>query len=431
VTDFGRAAGRGVIVVALCALGVAFARGSEEAGPTPSAPEQPEQQGPGPSAPAGRTTPDGFWIALGNARLRPTGLVQADGRFFLGAGAGKSTDTFLLRRVRFSVEGEIGKYFAFYVNPDLAGGNLSIMDAYVELRGSAALRVRVGKMKTPFGLERLQSGRDLLFADRGLPTELVPNRDVGAMLHGSVAGEVLQYALALTNGVVDGGSADTDSNDSKDLAARLFVQPFKRRPACAVNGLGLGLALSRGRQAGALPSYRTTFQRSFFAYRDGAVADGDRLRVAPQAYWYAGPLGLAGEFVRSSQEVSLGDVRARLGHSAWNAALSLVLTGEKASYGQVRPRHPFDPQAHAWGALQLAARCGALDVDRAAFVRGLADEGHAARRVRSLGVSLVWYLNDYVKQLVSFERTLFRGGAPGGADRPADNVLHFRSQVAF
>jgi len=34
-------------------------------------------------------------------------------------------------------------------------------------------------------------------------------------------------------------------------------------------------------------------------------------------------------------------------------------------------------------------------------------------------------------QVVDFERTTFKGGADGGADRPAENAFFIRTQVSF
>ena len=36
--------------------------------------------------------------------------------------------------------------------------------------------------------------------------------------------------------------------------------------------------------------------------------------------------------------------------------VTCFLTGEKSSYGWVKPRHPFDPHIGQWGAFDVAAR---------------------------------------------------------------------------
>ncbi len=376
---------------------------------------------------------EGFSLQSGDGawRLRLGGYAQFDGRFFPDDEARAATDTFVLRRVRPIVQGTVGKHFDFYVNPDFGGGATVLQDAYLDVRTTPKFRVRVGKFKVPFGLERLQSGAALLFVERALPTAIAPNRDLGVQLHGELLGGALQYQAGVFNGVADGGSADADTNDGKDLAARLFIQPFKRGKTKALAKLGFGLAATRGEQSGALPSYRSGGQLAFFGYATGVTADGQRSRLSPQLQWSHARLGLFAEYARSTQDVRRGTDVVSLTNDAWQAALAVTLTGEEAAPGGVRPRRAFDPANGQWGALELAVRWNALTVDDDAFRRGLADPARSAHEARAWALGLNWYLSRNVKQTVSFERTRFRGGAAAGADRPSENALFIRSQVAF
>lgn len=378
------------------------------------------------------TERDGFVIesADGAYRLRLTGYAQIDGRFYPGDEAAQATDTFLLRRARPTLAGTLAKRFDFYFNPDFGGGNAAIQDAYLDVRFSGAARVRLGKGKPPVGLERLQSGAWLTFVERALPSSLVPNRDVGAQLHGELSGGRVAYALGVFNGVVDGGSADTDTGDAKDAVARLFVQPFRKAEKSPVRGLGFGVAGTLGDQTGALPSYRSGGQLVFYSYAAAARADGQRTRIAPQVSLYSGRFGVVGEWVQSSQYVTSGATRARIVNTAWQAAASFVLTGEGASASGVRPKRSFDPDAGAWGALEIAARVNGLAIDEDAFSLGLADATLSARKASAWAVGLTWYLNRNVKLVGTYERTTFEGGAHDG-DRPAENALLFRAQVYF
>ncbi|HYU33428.1 MAG TPA: porin, partial [Thermoanaerobaculia bacterium] len=177
------------------------------------------------SATSGR---DGFSLksADGAYQLKIRGYVQLDGRFFQGDDERPATDTFILRRVRPIFEGTVFKIFDFRVMPDFGAGTTVLQDAYLDARFSPKLKVRTGKFKPPVGLERLQSGQDLLFVERALPTNLVPNRDLGIQLFGDLAGGNVSWAAGVFNGVPDGGNGDLDTNDGKDYAARLFFQPF-------------------------------------------------------------------------------------------------------------------------------------------------------------------------------------------------------------
>ena len=155
----------------------------------------------------------------------------------------------------------------------------------------------------------------------------------------------LTYAVGVFNGVVDLGNGDGDLNDSKDLDARVFLQPFTQG---SLKGLGFGIAATTGTEQGGLsgttlssglPSYRSPGQQTVFRYRvdaaaplNSVIADGQRSRLVPQGYFYSGPFGLQGEYALSRQEVRLGPSAAELTHKAWQASGSFFLTGEKAGF---------------------------------------------------------------------------------------------------
>src|SRR5262249_41246898 len=156
------------------------------------------------------------------------------------------TDQFLLRRVRPILQGTVAKYFDFYVNPDFGQGTTVLFDAYLDVHFTNKLRLRAGKMKSPFSLERLQSASNLTFVERALPALVAPNRDVGVQVHGELAGGAFAYQLALLDGAGDGANIDLDTNDAKDVVGRVFVQPWKTKGSSPLRGLGFGLAGSTG-----------------------------------------------------------------------------------------------------------------------------------------------------------------------------------------
>jgi phosphate-selective porin OprO/OprP len=380
--------------------------------------------------------PDGFRLqsADSNYVLRVGGYAQADGRFYLNDKANNGTDSFLLRRVRPILEGTLYRDFDFRIMTDFGNGapqTSLLQDAYVEWHHWQWLKLRAGKFKPPVGLEWLESDTDLLFVERGLPTDMVPQRDVGVQLSGSVLDGVVSYAGGVFNGVVDGGIGDADVNDAKVVAARLFIQPFKTTDIKALQGFGFGSGSTIGREESTgtttnLPSYKTTGQLTFFSYNKSVAPDGQQLRYTPQAYYNFGPLGLLGEYNVSEQEVRSGARAENIHNDAWQIAGGLFLTGESQKYrgspysplGAVTPRHPFDPSAGGWGALELVARYGQLRVDPDAFnINPTAGGARFASPIASAqeatewGVGLNWYLNRNIKLSIDYDNTTFDGGA--------------------
>lgn len=388
---------------------------------------------------------DGFFVKSADSAfvLKFRGLLQSDGRSWGDDEAKPATDTFYLRRVRPILEGTVGQSFDFRIAPDFGEGKAVLQDAYADWRFAPSFKVRSGKFKTPFGLERLQSAGDIVFVERSLPTNLAPNRDLGIMMHGDVQEGLFSYAAGVFNGVVDGGSADADANDSKEAAGRVFVLPFKRGSHQALLDLGFGVAATYGTNRGVpasagLPSYRTAGQQTFFTFlSDGTaagttVADGRRYRFSPQLYWYTGRVGILAERVTSRQEVKRGAVREDFKSTAWQGTATFFLTDDRPSYRGFTPKRPFDAKAHAWGAFELVARAGSLVVDENAFAASaFASAAASARAAREWGVGVNWYLNRNVKLAIDYNRTRFTGGAVAGADREDEKVLLQRLQIAF
>lgn len=384
---------------------------------------------------------EGFGLrsADGAFTLRFRGGVQYDGRFFAEDTADAAINTFAMRRVRADLLGTLYNIYDFRFYADFANSQVELLDAYVDARFTPAVRVRAGKFKVPMGLERLQTPWVVLFPERGLPTSLVPNRDVGVQLHGTLGGSLVEYAVGVFNGSTDGGNQDTDAADSKDVVGRVFVQPFSRTTG-PFRGLGLGVAASTGSQEGTnaapqLASFRTPGREIFFRYRaDGTapnttLADGARTRLAPQGYWYAGPVGILGEYTVSRQRVRRAEDAVRLENRAWMVEAAFALTGEAESFRGITPARPADPARGEWGAVELVARAHSLAVDEDAFPL-YADPARSMRSATAYGAGVNWYLNRALRVLLAWERTTFD---PFGdaAERPAENAVIGRVQVAF
>ena len=384
---------------------------------------------------------DGFSLrsADGNFVLKVRGYAHFDGRFWVDDERRPQAETFLLRRVRPMFEGTVYKIFDFRIMPDFGAGTTVLQDAYIEGRFNPAFRVRAGKFKPPVGLERLQSATDILFVERALPTNLVPNRDLGIQVGGDIAGGAVSYALGVFNGVVDLGNGDADTNNDKDVAGRVFFQPFVKGTGPLKN-LGFGIAASQGDQNGtptatSLPSYRTPGQQTFFSYRSDAtapgttVANGTRTRLSPQGYFYSGPFGLLAEYVTSRQDVRRDLVSDTLEHKSWQLAGSWVIAGGEPTYRSVNPKTVFDRAAHTWGAFELAARYSELTIDDATFPT-FASITSSARSAKAWAVGFNWYLNRNLRLMFDYETTKFEGGAAAG-DREDEKIFFSRFQVQF
>ena len=442
--------------------------------------------------------------ADGSFSFRFRGIVQADHRvFFDGAndirnrtdqragdldadGFHAANNTWLLRRLRPTFEATFWGKYDFRIMPDFANGTVSLFDGYLDARLESAFKIRVGKFKSLVALERLQSASDIKLIERSyVSNALLPNRDLGIAVHGDVLNNTLNYAFGLMNGVSDGGNVNTGPQFSgrKEFTGRIFATPFVNHDTL-LHGLGLGVAATYTSVNGernlnftdttpadptrnGLANYLTDGQNTFFRYSGGAVSDGARIRVSPQAYYFLGPLGVISEYARVSQDVSLTtggspaaggagtntivtpDSGRRLHHQAWHVTVGYVLTGEDNSFQGVKPRHNFDC-GRGWGAWELVGRYSEIHLDSdtfknpagTSFTGGYANLSESAKSARSWTVGLNWYLNPNVRFAVNYSETRFSGGAGNGGtsinaagtnvqDRPGEGVFLSRLQLAF
>lgn len=378
-------------------------------------------------------------------------LLHTDSReYFSDGNLADNADNFLFRRVRPTFEGTLFGIYDFKFMPDFAGGRAIAVDAYADARFSPAFKLRVGKFKSPVGLERLQSASDIRLIERGLPTGLAPNRDIGIQLHGDVLDKKLNYAVGIFGGVADGGSsdstADADNNGDKEIAARLFLSPFNASNNFNLRGLSFGLAGTTTDHRGSssstlLPTYRSPGQQNVFGYRTGTtatIADGRRLRLSPQATYYNGAFGALGEYITVSQDVSrntaAGQRRAELEHESWQLQLSYVLTGEEASFGGIKPKTAYKVGGPGWGAVELVGRYQVLDIDADSFSGGaasFADPSTSISKASAYALGVNWWFNRNIKWVLNYEHTQFDGGATGSQDRPDEKALFGRLQLSF
>lgn len=466
-----------------------------------------------------------FASADGKNEIKFRGLIQADHREFIdGANdvrsrsrnrAGNIADdgfndadsSSLLRRVRPTIEGKINDKYGFRFTPEFGGGSASVVDAYVDANLNPAFNLRAGKFKSFVGLERLQGGGDIKFLERSYVTNaILPNRDLGVAVYGSLFDKKLDYAFGIVNGVADGGNITTGAsyNGEREYTARLFATPFKD-DISALSGLGFGLGGTytdfKGEQnlnwtdttaadatRNGLPSYVTEGQNTFFRYGNNVVADGKRLRVSPQAYYYNGPFGLITEYARVYQDVSLTDrgagtttnaelpilagTKKQLEHDAFNIGVTYLITGEDASFKGVKPKNDFDLDKGGWGAWELVARYSEINLDSNTFKNGAgnvagenygtggtapanvalngayADGTLSAKAAKTWTIGTNWYLNQNAKIAVNYAQTSFDGGSISGntatgtgadvatgtrtvADRPDEKAVLARFQVTF
>jgi phosphate-selective porin OprO/OprP len=337
------------------------------------------------------------------------------------AAVNKSSSTFLDRKVRLDLVALFDQTVGLRYQAEFGATGYAIQDAYAFVKADPAFQFQLGKFKVPVGLERLENDTDTLFAERALPTDLVPNRDLGGLISGNVNNYGL-YAVALTNGTPDNytpNNADDQSlTGGKELSGRIFLTPFKPSDSFLQN-LGVGLsgawAWNVNWNTNAYPNYFVTSLglSQFFAYRTTVAPQGDFYHLSPQGYFYNGSFGLLGEYVQSTQDVGTSTKTAvSLNNQAFLTQASWVIGG-KASYQGAVPDHDLDLSKGQWGAFELAFRVHQLSIDPNAFSATAAKNlaaTNSAQQATAYGAGLNWIFDPHFKLVFDWEETDFVEG---------------------
>jgi phosphate-selective porin OprO/OprP len=378
---------------------------------------------------------DGLWFSTkdSHTHLQVHGYIQGDNRMFSSNTHGQELDTFLFRKIRPLFEGTLFNNIDFRFMPDFGQNNPQIQEAFLEWKTLPFAKVRVGKFKEPIGLEALRQDRELTFIERSMASDLVPLRYVGAQISGSLVSNSITYETGYFNGSNDGSNGVFSQwARGNEVAARVFFHPFATTGIDAIRHFGIGVGGSAGAQRGTIAGLKTIGQTTWFKYSSSTVADGQHNRLAPQGYYYAGPFGLMGEYVVSSQEVFNKGFTGRIRNEAWQAQGSVLLTGERNAYQGVRPRNSFEPGRgfRHFGALELAFRYSQVRIDGDAFPH-FANVATAARFAGETGIGFNWYLTRYVKLQTEYEHTSFKMAPGNTTPLHSEDLVLSQIQLAF
>ncbi len=245
----------------------------------------------------------------GEFLLKIRGNVHLDTRLYQGdqRGAPHGID---IRRARMDLQGRIYQDFGYRVQAELAGEPY-IRNAWVNYLARPWLQIRAGQMKVPFSSSWLTTDNNVNFVERGTSSPLYPFFDRGAKLWGEVWSGSLVYELGVYTGVgVDSDVKSGDIDDHQDLAARLFLNPFR-------SGLYLVAQATWGKQSTPSSRYETGGLRSanyasaLWRWRseqvlrtDGRTHDrigakiGERSRLGGELHYLRGPFACSAEYLQ-------------------------------------------------------------------------------------------------------------------------------------
>ena len=162
-----------------------------------------------------------------NPLLSPVRLQVSGYTHILYSWWEEGVDSFLVKRARLSLSGEILRKMKFKLQADAVKSPV-LVDAQVDLEFSLALGLRIGQFYVPFSLENRTSSSMLdtilrsQVVDKLAPSRDIgsPGRDIGAMLCGKYS--FVEYMAGFFNG---SGVNKADTNAHKDFSVRVVLRP--------------------------------------------------------------------------------------------------------------------------------------------------------------------------------------------------------------
>lgn len=201
------------------------------------------------------------------------------------------------RAVRVKVKGDLGHDYSYEVSFDLADGDASLRDAYVDWKITDGITGRWGRYKMPFVRSGLISRQKLLFLQKTVIGDALDSRDLGVAVSGQF--EMVNFWINAQNGL-DGITKDMFYN------ARVTFNVMGDGVAQIEGAYGAGdaLGLTVGGAIG----------------EDSSLDDG--LVWALEAALTSGPFSIAAEIADFDAQIG-GDLADS---TPWDATISFLFT---------------------------------------------------------------------------------------------------------
>ena len=225
--------------------------------------------------------------------------MHLDFRFYQAEERG-APHSFDIRRGLIDLQGRVYRWFTFRLQAELAG-NPYLRNAWMDAGPFEWLHLRLGQMKVPFSSSWLTADNHVNLVERGTSTPIYPFFDRGVLIWGDLWDGAATYNLgAFTGAGIDIDTGEGDIDDSKDIAARFFLQPFHSTNLEILRGLYIAGQGTRGQMSTPTRRYETgglrsaNYESSIWRWRteqllgtDGRVTDSVSATVEYRSRWGA------------------------------------------------------------------------------------------------------------------------------------------------
>lgn len=358
------------------------------------------------------TADKNFTAKFGGRLHFDVGGINTDDDYEAAVG-GREEDGAKFRRARMYMSGDLYQTVEYKWQYEFAGGtDNKLKDVYLGLKDSPVGGIRVGQFKEPFSIEELTSSNHTTFMERSPMNALVPQRNIGLMVHDHNESTTVTWAAGVfRDDGSDTGASDGDGEHS--ATARVTWLPFHEEDYSQFVHVGAAYSIRKGNEDTFRFSSKGQSGLITHTAVDTGTLNGDSADLAGvEAAWVRGPLSLQAEYVRMSVDLDAG---SDPDFGAWYILASYFLTGEsrayKASLGAFDRTAPYTNYSKdgGGGAWEVAAGLSELDLTDASVAGGELTDAIAGA---------TWYLNPNVKVMFNYVRQDVEpvAGSDGSAD---------------
>lgn len=377
-----------------------------------------------------------------------------------------AASTFDVRRAYLTMQGKWNEYLTWDLTGDFAQTTPTQLDVgWINIAYNDAVQARFGQFKMPFSIEELSSSRFLDFQERSLVNGLVPQKERGAMIHGTPMPGIT-YGVALSTGQGKNNNDLVAPRSNPDIVARVTANFAELFEIQANNVIHFGLAASDGDLPTGFGLSQRTEARglTFFNTASFTGQDVHRKRYGIETVLAHGPVKFQGEYVQANYA---GRSAAGTNYSrdidAYYAELVWMITGERFAEayrsgvnGRMVPISNYTPgSTDSWGAWEIGLRVSRYDASdftatnaagTGVLAPAAAPAGNApfastpTNAANAVTLGLKWYWNPNLKFYLNYTRTHFAtpesvnlnyGGATNIITTDEEKAITFRAAFDF
>lgn len=334
-------------------------------------------------------------------RGRIGGSLFLDGGYLAGSAFEDDEWATAVRRARLYTAGvfTLGAPTSYKFEFAIEGKHVYLNDFYLRWDFSRWIdSIQVGYFDPPVSLEALESTRDRgLMETPPAVSAFAPGMRIGAQVAGSSEDPPLSWALSLSSVGQRPNDADASSSPLR-ATGRLVWHPLLEAEDAEPTLLHVGLSLRYQIAGSGSVEFRSRPESFLSDYLvDTDELDGPFYTVGAELAGQRGPVLLQAEYLRT--QVDWEDHYSLSFYGLYGQA-RWVVTGEvrpydekRAIFGRVNPAAPLSWERGQWGALELTARAGWLD---------LSNRGVRGGRMLSVDVGPAWTANDHLRLLLGY-----------------------------